>query len=276
MNKKSAISLISYDAAYLPASIASYYPYVDEIVLGLDVNRISWSNKPFTFDEGSLWQELTKLDIDNKITIIEENFHQSKIAIENDNYERNFLKEQCTNDWIISIDADEVLLNAKDFFNNFCPIAARYKNKVDLCMTWITPYKQIDDTILLIVNEDNTPFTGENQGVMTSKSSTYTYARWTDKSAQGSNRILSPLWAMHWSLCRPSSSLKQKIHNTGHSDIVDKDPFYTIWSKVTLENYTELRNFKTSGLGSAQWPKLLALPAAELTNYCLQYIAKDY
>ena len=36
MLKKSAISLISYDASYLPKSIASYYDYVDEIVLGLD------------------------------------------------------------------------------------------------------------------------------------------------------------------------------------------------------------------------------------------------
>lgn len=275
MTKKSAISLISYDADFLPSSISSYYNYVDEIVLGLDKDRISWNNKSFTFNETELWAGLQKIDVDNKISIIEENFHQSKVAIENDNYERNFLKEQCQHDWIISIDADEVLLNAKDFFVNYCPIAARYKHKVDLCMTWITPYKKIDDTILLIVNEDSSPFVGENQGVMTSKDSNYVYARWTDKSAQGHNRILSPLYAMHWSLCRNSEALKQKINNTGHSDLVDKDPFYTIWSQVTLENYTELHNFKTSGLGSAQWPRLLALPKNELTDYCMQFINRE-
>ena len=36
MIKKSVISLISYDAEYLPDSIAKYYDFVDEIVLGLD------------------------------------------------------------------------------------------------------------------------------------------------------------------------------------------------------------------------------------------------
>ena len=40
MLKKSVISLISYDAEYLPDSIKSYYDYVDEIVLGLDEQNI--------------------------------------------------------------------------------------------------------------------------------------------------------------------------------------------------------------------------------------------
>ena len=47
MSKKSVISLISYDAEYLPASIKTYYNYVDEIVLGLDENRTSWSGNNF-------------------------------------------------------------------------------------------------------------------------------------------------------------------------------------------------------------------------------------
>ena len=47
MRKKSAISLISYDADYLPNSIKTYYDYVDEIVLGLDKNRVSWSKNKF-------------------------------------------------------------------------------------------------------------------------------------------------------------------------------------------------------------------------------------
>ena len=47
MLKKSVISLISYDASYLPKSMASYYDYVDEIVLGLDKDRITWSGNAF-------------------------------------------------------------------------------------------------------------------------------------------------------------------------------------------------------------------------------------
>ena len=102
MLKKSVISLISYDASYLPSSIASYYDYVDEIILGLDKDRITWSGNKFAFDEDSLFSELADLDVDSKISIIEEDFHRSSIAIENDNYERNYLKNECSNDWIFS------------------------------------------------------------------------------------------------------------------------------------------------------------------------------
>ena len=47
-NKKSVISLISYDAnRFLPKSIERYYNYVDEIILGIDKDRITWSGNPF-------------------------------------------------------------------------------------------------------------------------------------------------------------------------------------------------------------------------------------
>ena len=64
MIKKSVISLISYDAEYLPNSIKSYYEYVDEIVLGLDKNRVSWSKNKFSFDEQKLWKDLSTIDTD--------------------------------------------------------------------------------------------------------------------------------------------------------------------------------------------------------------------
>ena len=48
MIKKSVISLISYDAnRFLAKSIERYYEYVDEIVLGIDKDRITWSGNPF-------------------------------------------------------------------------------------------------------------------------------------------------------------------------------------------------------------------------------------
>ena len=54
MIKKSVISLISYDAEMLPNSIKTYYEYVDEIILGLDKDRISWNHQPFKFNENKL------------------------------------------------------------------------------------------------------------------------------------------------------------------------------------------------------------------------------
>ena len=86
MIKKSVISLVSYDAnRFLAKSIERYYEYVDEIVLGIDKDRVTWSGNPFEIDENALWSELSNIDGDSKITIIEEDFHQSKVAIENEN-----------------------------------------------------------------------------------------------------------------------------------------------------------------------------------------------
>ena len=276
MIKKSAISLISYDAHYLPKSIEKYYNYVDEIVLGLDKNRITWSKNSFSFDEQKLWSELSRIDGDGKISIVEEDFVQSEVAIENDNYERNFLKDQCSHDWIFSFDADEMLVNPKQFFYDFCPLVEDYRETHDICMTWATPYKEIEDTTLVIAEEDGSPFFGENQGVVTSKNNTFTYARWTNQSAAGTNRILSPLVALHYSLCRKSEDLHEKIHNIGHSNIVEEDPFYKIWSQVDMENYKQLKNFKTSGLGDAQWPSLEPIETQFLFEYVQQYLNRAY
>ena len=276
MIKKSAISLISYDAHYLPKSIEKYYNYVDEIVLGLDKNRITWSKNSFSFDEQKLWSELSQIDGDGKISIVEEDFVQSEVAIENDNYERNFLKDQCSHDWIFSFDADEMLVNPKQFFYDFCPLVEDYRETHDICMTWATPYKEIGDTTLVIAEEDGSPFFGENQGAVTSKNNTFTYARWTNQSAAGTNRILSPLVALHFSLCRKSEDLHEKIHNIGHSNIVEEDPFYKIWSQVDMENYKQLKNFKTSGLGGAQWPSLEPIETQFLFEYVQQYLNRAY
>ena len=276
MIKKSAISLISYDAHYLPKSIERYYSYVDEIVLGLDKNRTTWSKNPFSFDEEALWSQLSQIDGDGKISIVEEDFVQSDVAIENDNYERNYLKDQCSHDWIFSFDADEMLVNPKDFFYDFCPLVEDYRDTHDICMTWVTPYKELGDTTLVIAEEDGSPFFGENQGVVTSKNNTFTYARWTNQSAAGTNRILSPLVALHYSLCRESDDLHKKIHNIGHSDIVEEDPFYKIWSQVDMDNYNQLKNFKTSGLGGAQWPSLEPIETQFLFEYVEQYLNRAY
>lgn len=268
--KRSAISLISYDAEYLPESIKTYYEYVDEIVLGLDEKRISWSKNPFTFDETALWKELKKIDGDNKISIIEENFHGSDVAIQNDNHERNFLKSQCSHDWIFSFDADEELVNAKDFFLNFVPLIEPYRHKVDLVFTWFLPYKEFNNVvigqddegndkeadIMLVIGEgDGSFFRGEKQGFATGKNNTFNYARWTNNK----RHILTPLAICHWSLCRPQEKLHQKIHNIGHSDIANTDPFFHIWQQVNLDNYTELSNFKSSGIGEVQWPRLVKI-----------------
>ena len=264
MIKKSVISLISYDAEYLSKSIRSYYNYVDEIVLGLDENRTSWSGNKFTFDEEKLFKELGEIDGDNKIEVIEDNFYRNPDKyIENDNFERNFLKSHCTHNWIMSFDADEELINADDFFVRFCPFVEKYYESYDLAFTWFLPYKEFDNDYLVIANEDGSFIRTEQQGFATSKINQYIYARWTNLTQNNPTRLLlTPLTIKHWSLCRSETALHQKINNIGHADIAERgDPFYEMWKNVTLDNYHEMKNFKTSGLGQpSQWPSLVRIP----------------
>lgn len=266
MIKKSVISLISYDAEYLPRSIKTYYDYVDEIVLGLDEDRITWSGNKFSFDESTLYKQLKEIDYDNKISIVEDNFHKSKIALENDNYERNFLKSQCSNEWIFSIDADEELVNSKEFFLKYVPLAERYNTKIDLSFTWFLPYKEFEDCYLMIANNDGSWSRGDTQGFVTHKNNHFTYCRWTNNKRV----VLSPLCILHWSFCRSEQKLDQKLNNFGHSDKVGKDPFFDIWKQVTLTNYTQLTNFKTSGFGNNQWEKLITVPKKDLEKLALE------
>jgi len=274
MKKISVISLIAYDAHMLIDSIKSYYHYVDEIILGLDKDRITWSGNPFSFDEEKLWEELEKIDRKGKISIVEHNFHESKIAIENDNFERGYLKSHCSNDWIFSFDADEVLVNPKEFFIDFLPIVERYSTEADLLFTWFLPYKEFIHTkmneqtkkeeelhdILIIANEDGSFFNKDIQGFATNKDSTYTYCRWTDTK----KKIMTPLAIMHWSFCRPEEEIEFKSLNFGHSDKTDSDPFYHNHKLVTLDNFMQLRNFKSSGFGENQWPRLVKLAKSSL------------
>ena len=262
MRKKSVISLISYDAAYLANSIRTYYNYVDEIVLGLDEARISWSGNAFSFDEEELWNELSEIDGDNKIEIIEGNFHRSQIPIENDNHERNYLKEHCTNDWVFSFDADEELVNAEQYFNKYCPLVEDYN--LDHQFYWILPYKRLSNgEILVITKEDGNLQNNEVQGFVTDKENTFNYCRWTNNP----KRIQSPLAILHWSFCRPPNELDLKVNNFGHSIESKQDPFYEIQAKVDETNWQQLKNFKTSNMGP-QWESLTKMKESDLLKFC--------
>lgn len=264
--KKSVISLISYDAHFLPNSIKSYYDYVDEIVLGLDKDRISWSGNKFSFNEDSLWKELKKIDVDNKINIIEDNFHRSRVPIENDTHERNYLKSKCENDWVFSFDADEVLVNAREFFIDFCPIVQDYTD-VELMFTWFSMYKEFDDSYLIIADENRQNlFKKDVQGFTANRDiNTFTYCRWTNSTT----KILSPLAIEHYSFCRTQSELDTKINNFGHSTESKNDIFYTVQKNVTKDNYTGLTNFKTTA-GGPQWPTLRRVMKKDLQSVLLQ------
>ena len=43
-----------------------------------------------------------------------------------------------------------------------------------------------------------------------------------------------------------------------------------------MSNYEQLKDFKTFGLGGAQWPKLEPIPSDQVENYIKQYLGSAY
>jgi hypothetical protein len=175
------ITMLAYDYRYAFAAIGSYYELADEIILGLDRDRLTWMRQAFTIDMDEVHAFIAALDKERKIRIVEGDFHAADHPMANDALERSALSVQAApGNWVVQIDADEILLNGAQF------TAAR-----------ATP----------------------QQGV------------------------LSPLHLLHFSWGRSPEQLRQKLANWGHARDFDVAGFFAFWESITLENFTQARDF---------------------------------
>src|ERR1700743_384314 len=104
----SFVTLLAYDYRYAFNSIPSYYALADEIILGVDKDRLSWMKKPFQIDIAEVQAFINRIDTGRKIRIVEGDFHQADHPMANDNFERSELSKACApGNWVVHIDADE-------------------------------------------------------------------------------------------------------------------------------------------------------------------------
>jgi hypothetical protein len=241
----SFITLLSYDYKYAFNAIRSYYDLADEIILGLDSEYITWSKNKFEFSEDELNKFLAE-DTAGKIRVVRGNFHQLARPIDNDTAERTFLAQHCKDgNWIIQIDADESLLNPKDFVS-FMDDNADVLDGCAIKAHWITVFKSFGD-VCLVIDAD-----GDTDGrifVGTRSKNAYTTCRDTREMA-----IQTPLRLLHYSWGRSREELKQKLENWGHSKDFDTNAYLELWDKITLDNYTTFKDLHP--LHGPHWPRL--------------------
>lgn len=225
----SFVTLLAYDWKYALDAVRSYYAIADEIILGLDVDRMSWSKKPFTFDDQAVAKFIAEIDTEKKIRIIESNFHARDVPIENDTAERRELGAACRpGNWVIQIDSDEILFSPlawKQYFNGLTEDTTIYAN-------WLPVYKIIGDKALIVAGPP------EAVPVATCSPHRYQMARITDQPY-----VDSPLFMLHLTWGRTEEELIQKLTNWGHSAEIDLPRHLGIWRATTLENYRQLRDF---------------------------------
>ncbi len=226
----SFISMLAYDYRYAYLSIPSYYDLADEIILGLDRDRLTWMKQPFAIDMDELHAFLQDVDRDKKIRIVEGNFHAADSPMDNDSRERSMLSgEADPQNWLVQIDADEILLNGPEFKTWLLQNDPRQRNVYG---RWVSVFKVFGKDVLVIDPPD------EMVPVATMLRGQFTAARATQQEG-----IVSPLQMLHFSWGRSPGQLMQKLENWSHAHEFDVRQFYDFWDSVTLQNFTQAKDF---------------------------------
>jgi hypothetical protein len=250
--KISSISLLAYDIAFFEESVRSYIDIVDELLIGFDENRQTWSGGTYELD-ATIQSRLSA--ISNKIRFIEDIFYIPGLGpMENDVRERNFLSSHIENaDWILSIDADELLINPGDLHDYL-----RHLAEPDVCVlgSWITVYKELADGYLVIGNERDQVDLGDVP-IVTDKPEVFVNARWTKQKY-----MMSPALLLHFSWARSEAELRKKLINWSHADDFTAQHHLELWLNANERTYKTYRNFHP--VTPEAWPRLVFIPKDKL------------
>lgn len=213
---------IAYDHAYAIDAIRSVYPIADEIVLGLDRDRLTWSQKPFEIDLDTFKAAVRQVDPRGIIRIVEDDFHSEDHPMKNDTRERNRLTEHCKEgNWLVQLDSDERALNPKDFKG----FLSQLDPSVDASAEFITVFKVIDGKCLV------TERPWERCPVATKARRAYKTCRTT-----GRNLVLSNLKIFHFSWGRTRAELEKKVSNWGRKQMAShRNCFRQQTARVTAQ-----------------------------------------
>lgn len=223
------VTPIAYDYTYAFDTIRSYYAIADEIILGLDAARRSFSGHRYPFDEEAFAAGIAAVDVDNKIRIIEGDFHSQPHPLMNDHHKRLTLANAAkSGHWIMQIDSDEVLLNAAEFREWMATAPATHGVRA----RWLTVFKRLGQDLLVIREPDGRIPVGTRQRHL------YRHLRELDQPC-----LDSPLVLLHFAYGRSRSEIELKLKNWGHSREVDHQRFLQAWDHADLENFHSYRNF---------------------------------
>jgi hypothetical protein len=163
--------------------------------------------------------------------------------MENDTNERNVLSQSCAPaNWVVQIDADEILLNATEFVT-WMEQNDRNLGGYSVAAQWITVFKQFGQQALVV-----SPAT-EMASIATRSRGEFVLARNTSRSM-----VASPLRLLHFSWGRSPEQLTQKLRNWSHARDFNVDEYYQRWAGLTLENYQQWQDFHP--VVPALWKKL--------------------
>jgi hypothetical protein len=248
-----AITLLAYDTVFMVESIKRYIDYIDELVVGLDENRRTWSGGTYELDPNIVGNLKA---ISPKVRIIEDIFYMPGLGpMDNDTRERNFLSSHLEDfDYIISVDSDELLLNAPDTFDWL----GRQKEK-DVCIlgSWINVYKELDDAYLVIGNPKGIEL--GDVPIITDRTDRFVNARWTKQKY-----IMSPAVLLHFSWARTETELRRKLANWSHADDFTANQHLELWLNANEKTYNSKQYKNFHPVTPTEWPQLTLIRKSEI------------
>lgn len=244
--RASFVTLAAYDWRLLPTSIGAYYEHAAEILVGLDGQRLTWAGQPFELDRAVLEATLMAIDPERKIHIVEANYcHHGRTPMQNDCAEREYLAACAREDWVVEVDADELLDDVPALFTAMAAAPDGYQ----VFGTWRDIWKVIGSHALVVRSSDNLC-------ALATRSRHRNYARQT-----GERAWIATTTVEHLTLGRSDTEVAQKLTGWSHATQV-RPRFLDLWRAATLENYEALRNVHP--FRPARWPALEAVPVSSL------------
>lgn len=251
---------VAYDWQLLAYAIPPIYQNADIICLSIDRDRISWSGNPFTWDEQGFKDLLQKIDPQQKIKLLEEDYHISTLSpMENEVRQRNCIADfMGPGGWHIQLDTDEFFLNFAGFVDYLETVQT--DRKVNVSCPWITLYKQTEDGFFYVK-----PDTYEQVEFIqiATQHPHYEYGR-----RNGYFNLHTDFALLHLSWARTEQEIAEKLNNWGHKNDFDTAHYFRLWQETNIDNFTSRKNFHH--IHPEIWPRLDFLPAksvAELLSH---------
>jgi len=239
--------LISYDYEFIKISLPRVYPFVSEIFLALDADRLTWAGDPLNISD-DFWEWLKEFDVENKITIYQDQFFVLGLSpMECDTRERNMLaKKMGDADWYVQIDSDEYFTDFESFVQKLDKF--RPGENVTITCRTATLFKKVPTGFLVVAESNETLSFASNNPVFELARNSYTlnkYVHWDDL-------------VLHQSWARTSQEILTKLNNWSHKDDFNVASFYKLWNAVDEFNYFTLKAFHP--FDHSLWPKLKFIP----------------
>lgn len=265
--------VVQNDAETVERSLASFYPFVERIVVSTDPKR-GWSGVSITPDD--TLDRIRALDVDRKIDIVEGDFYRSPEPMKNDTFQRQITADRLAEiasglDWVAQIDADEVFLDFPDFAVTLGDLPPE---TLAVSWRWINLFNLLNDgRFLVIVDPDGRPILEQfaiahRPGAHLQSCRTPDLPSANRKSLSSSQYILPPRVGyrravLHYTYAKSERRIREKLQTWSHAHDFDTDAFLALWQH-TKTRWDDVHDFHP--IYPIAWPALRAFTEADLRS----------